>query len=80
MMRCAVCDNGERRPARRPYVEERGHRVAVVTGVPVEECPACGEIWLAEPVALRLDALLTQMLATETVAVRPFLEVEPTAA
>jgi YgiT-type zinc finger domain-containing protein len=80
MMRCAVCGNGERRPTRRPYVEERGHRVAVVTGVPVEECPACGEIWLAEPVALRLDALLTQMLATETVAVRPFLEVEPTAA
>ncbi|MGB6161740.1 MAG: YgiT-type zinc finger protein [Pseudonocardiaceae bacterium] len=80
MMRCAVCDNGERRPARRPYVEERGNRVAVVTSVPVEECPACGEIWLAEPVALRLDALLTQMLATEVIAVRPFLEVEPTAA
>jgi YgiT-type zinc finger domain-containing protein len=80
MMLCAVCGNGERRPTRHPYVEERGHRVAVVTGVPVEECPACGEIWLAEPVALRLDALLTQMLATETVAVRPYLEVEPTAA
>ena len=80
MMRCAVCDNGERRPARRPYVEERGHRVAVVTGVPVEECPACGEIWLDELVALRLDELLTEILATETVAVRPFPEVEPTAA
>jgi YgiT-type zinc finger domain-containing protein len=80
MMRCAVCDNGERRPARRPYVEERGHRVAVVTGVPVEECPACGEIWLDELVALRLDELLTEILATETVAVRPFPEVESTAA
>jgi len=59
MMRCNVCDNGDRRPVRRPYVEERGHRVAVVTGVPVEECSACGEIWLDEAVALRLDALLT---------------------
>jgi YgiT-type zinc finger domain-containing protein len=80
MMRCGVCDNGERRPARRPYVEERDERVAVVTGVPVEECPACGEIWLDEAVALRLDALLTEMLATETVAVRPFPEAEPSAA
>jgi YgiT-type zinc finger domain-containing protein len=79
-MRCAVCDNGERRSSRRPYVEERGHRVAVVTGVPVEECPACGEIWLDEPVALRLDEQLTEILATETVAVRPFPEVEPTVA
>jgi len=40
-MRCNVCDNGDRRPVRRPYVEGRGHRVAVVTGVPVEECSAC---------------------------------------
>jgi len=79
-MRCDVCDNGERRPARRPYVEERDHRVAVVTSVPVEECPACGEIWIDEAVALRLDSLLTEMLATETVAVRPFPETEATAA
>ncbi|MGH3752457.1 MAG: YgiT-type zinc finger protein [Pseudonocardiaceae bacterium] len=79
-MRCAVCDNGERRPARRPYVEEREHQVVVVTGVPVEECPACGEIWFDEEVVLHLDALLTEMLATETVAIRPFPEVTPTAA
>lgn len=79
-MRCAACDNGERSPARRPYVEEREHRVAVVTSVPVEECPACGEIWFDEEVALRLDVLLNEMLATETVAIRPFHEVEPTAA
>jgi YgiT-type zinc finger domain-containing protein len=80
MMRCAVCDNGERLPAHKPYVEERDHRIAVVTGVPVEECPACGEVWLDEQVALRLDALLTEMLSTETFAVRPFPQVEPSAA
>ncbi|MGE5762734.1 MAG: YgiT-type zinc finger protein [Mycobacterium leprae] len=79
-MRCEVCDNGERRAARRPYVEERDDRVAVVTAVPVEECPACGEIWLDEAVALRLDAVLTEMLMTETVAVRPFPETESSAA
>lgn len=79
-MRCPGCANGERRPGRRPYVDERGGRVAVVTDVPVEECPACGEVWLDEAVALRLDALLTEMLKAEVVAVRPFGEAEPTAA
>jgi YgiT-type zinc finger domain-containing protein len=80
LMRCGVCDNGERVPARRPYVEERDHRVAVVTAVPVEECPACGEVWIDEAVALRLDSLLTEMLSTETVAVRPFPDTEASAA
>jgi YgiT-type zinc finger domain-containing protein len=80
LMRCTVCDNGDRVPACRPYVEQRGGKVAVVTDVPVEECSACGEIWLDEGVALRLDAPLTEMLETETVAVRPFTDVEFTAA
>lgn len=79
-MRCGVCDNGERGPARRPYVEERDHQVAVVTAVPVEECPSCGETWIDEAVALRLDSLLAEMLSTETVAVRPFPEREATIA
>ena len=55
-MRCDICGNGERRPGHRPYVVERGERVAVVTEVPVEECPACGQVWFDERVALRLDA------------------------
>lgn len=79
-MRCEVCDNGDRRPARRPYVDERAGRVAVVTDVPVEECSACGEVWFVEEVAHRLDELLTEMLATELVAVRPYTEAASTAA
>lgn len=79
-MRCESCDNGDRRPATRPYVQQKGDRVAVVTQVPVEECPSCGEVWFAEDVALRLDELLTEMLSTELVAVRPFSESTPTAA
>jgi YgiT-type zinc finger domain-containing protein len=79
-MRCEVCDNGDRRPARKPYVDERDGRVAVVTDIPVEECPACGEVWFAEEVALRLDELLTEMLTTELVAVRPYTEATSTAA
>lgn len=44
-MRCEVCGNGDRRPGRKPYVAQKDGRVAVVTDVPVEECPACGEVW-----------------------------------
>lgn len=79
-MRCESCDNGDRRPATRPYVQQRGDRVAVVTEVPVEECPSCGEVWFAEEVVLRLDNLLTEMLSTELVAVRPFSETTHSAA
>lgn len=79
-MRCDVCGNGDRRPARKPYVATKREHVAVVTDVPVEECPACGEVWFDEEVALRLDALLDEMLAAERVAIRPYPEVEPTAA
>lgn len=79
-MRCEVCNNGERRPARKPYVAQNGSRVAVVTDVPVEECAACGEIWFDEQVALTLDALLTDILAMEVFAVRPYPQAAPSAA
>ncbi|MGH3698340.1 MAG: YgiT-type zinc finger protein [Pseudonocardiaceae bacterium] len=45
-MRCDHCDNGERRPARRARLAERDGRTALVLGVPVEVCPACGQVWL----------------------------------
>ena len=54
-MRCDVCGSGERQPANRPYVAQKDCRVAVVTDMPVEECPACGETWFDEQVALTLD-------------------------
>lgn len=79
-MRCDTCDNGDRRPARRPYVDERDGRIAVVTDVPVTECPACGEVWFDEDVAVRLDELLRDMLASELVAIRSFDEPSSTAA
>ena len=79
-MRCQTCDNGDRRATRRPYVQQKGDRVAVVTEVPVEECESCGEVWFAEDVALRLDELLTEMLSTELVAVRPYSQPTSTAA
>ncbi|MDQ2726818.1 MAG: hypothetical protein M3Y91_02905 [Actinomycetota bacterium] len=63
-MRCEHCDNGERRPARRARLAEADGRTAVVLDVPVEECTSCGQIWLSMDVAVRLDALFTQLLAS----------------
>lgn len=71
-MRCPTCRNGQRRPARRPWAEQRGDHIAVVTDVPVEECDTCGDYVIDEAVALRLDAMLTEMLAADTVAIRPY--------
>lgn len=63
-MRCERCDNGERRPVRRARLAERDGRTAVVIGVPVEVCDACGEVWLSLDVAKRLDGLFTRLLAS----------------
>lgn len=63
-MRCDACDNGERVPATRSRVAERDGCTALVLGVPVEECPACGQIWLTSEVAGRLDVLFDQLLGS----------------
>jgi YgiT-type zinc finger domain-containing protein len=72
-MRCQRCDEGDRISVRRAKTAERDGKVAVVLGVPMEECPACGDRWLAWDVAQRLDELLTTMLAGDVeVATRHF--------
>jgi len=71
-MRCSECDNGELQEARRHKSAVRRSRVAVVTDVPVTVCPACETLWFAEDVAVVLDAMLNEMLETDTVAVRQF--------
>lgn len=73
MMRCERCDQGDRVAVRRAKMAERSGRVAVVLGVPMEECPACSQRYLAWDVAERLDALLDTMLAGDVeVATRHF--------
>jgi YgiT-type zinc finger domain-containing protein len=72
-MRCERCDQDERRPVKRAKLAERDGKVAVVLDVPMEECPACGDRWLAWDVARRLDELLDEMLASDVeVATRHF--------
>ena len=62
-MRCEHCGN-ERRPVRRAQLAERDGRTAIVLAVPVEECAACGELWLTIEVAKHLDVLFDQLLDT----------------
>jgi len=72
-MRCERCDQGERVAVLRAKMAERSGRVAVVLGVPMEECPACAERYLAWEVAEKLDALLDAMLTSDVeVATRHF--------
>lgn len=64
-MRCERCDNGDRRAERRARMAERDGRTAVVLEVPVEVCPACGQVWLTMGVAKRLDAMFDQLLDSQ---------------
>ena len=80
-MRCETCDQSERLPVRRAKLTENAGRVAVVLGVPMEECPACGERWLDFDVARRLDELTTAMLVSDAeVVTRHFDTPDATAA
>jgi YgiT-type zinc finger domain-containing protein len=62
-MGCERCNQGDRVAVRRAKTAERDGRVAVVLGVPMEECPACGDRWLTRDVAARLDTMLGAMLS-----------------
>lgn len=80
-MSCERCAQGERVPVRRAKVAEQDGKVAVVLEVPMEECPACGDRWLAWETARRLDELLTAMLSGDVeVATRHFESADQPAA
>lgn len=73
---CRRCDQGDRVSVRRAKVAERDGHVAVVLGIPMEECPACGERYLDWEVARRLDDVLTSMLSADVeVATRHYDDV-----
>lgn len=72
LMRCSNCHNGDVVDAHHHKSATRGRHVAVVTDVPVEQCPASGVVWYSEEVPIALDAMLTEMLAGDQFAVRNF--------
>lgn len=63
-MRCETCNQAERVAVRRAKMVERDGRVVVVTGVPMEECPACGEHWLSLETAELLDGVLRRLIGS----------------
>lgn len=72
-MRCAVCDQGDRRSVRRAKLAERDRRVTVVLEVPMMECLACGARWLDWSIAGRLEQIFDEMLAGDAdLAVRRY--------
>lgn len=80
-MVCERCGQGSREKVTRAKLAESKGKVAVVLGVPMEECPACGERWISWEVARRLDDLLRSMLSADVeVATRHFSEPDTPAA
>lgn len=72
-MTCERCLQAERVPVLRAKVAEKDGKTALVLGVPMEECQACGDRWLSWETARRLDELLTSMLGGDVeVATRHF--------
>jgi YgiT-type zinc finger domain-containing protein len=80
LMRCSTCRNGDLRAERRHKSAEKDGRVAVVIDIPVTVCPSCETAWYDEDVAVALDAMLTEMLAADNLAVRQFRRPATTAA
>lgn len=62
MTRCETCDQAERISVHRAKMVERDGRVAVVTGVPMQECPACGSRWMSMDIAEMLDEILRRLI------------------
>lgn len=80
-MACERCNQSERVAVKRAKLAERDGKVAVVLDVPMEECPSCGDRWLAWDVARRLDELLRTMLAGDVeIATRHFAGPDASAA
>jgi YgiT-type zinc finger domain-containing protein len=61
-MRCSRCEQAALVEVRRAKLAERDGAVVVVRDVPMQECPACGDRWLAWQVAAALDEMLTATL------------------
>lgn len=76
-MACERCNQSERAVVKRATLAERDGKVAVVIDVPMEECPSCGDRWLAWDV----DELLRKRLASDVeIATRHFAAPDASAA
>lgn len=56
-MKCVICKTGETRPGQATVTLEKDGRVMVFKEVPADVCDNCGEYYLSEAVAARLQKL-----------------------
>jgi YgiT-type zinc finger domain-containing protein len=56
-MTCVICNTGRTQPGVTTVTLQRGNTVVVIKDVPAEICEDCGEYYLAEPEAQKVNAL-----------------------
>jgi len=57
---CPVCHGGHKQPGRTTVTVELGFGVVVVRDVPALVCDLCGEDWLKDCVAEKLEQIVEQ--------------------
>ena len=64
-MKCVICRSGETRPGTMTVLLELGGNgaVAVIRSVPAERCVNCGEGYLTEDAAERVEAIAEELRA-----------------
>lgn len=56
---CPIC-GGTKRPGKTTFTAELGFGVVVVRRVPATVCSQCGEDWINDKTAAKLEALVTE--------------------
>ena len=56
---CALCGGGKQ-PGTTTFAVDLEFGVVVVRGVPALVCAQCGEAWIEDPVASRLESLVVE--------------------
>ena len=56
---CPLCGGGKQ-PGATTFAVDLGFGVVVVRGVPALVCAQCGEAWIEDPVAARLESLVAE--------------------
>ena len=65
-MKCVICRSGETRPGTMTLMLELGGNgaVAVIRSVPAERCLTCGEGYVTEAAAERVEVIAEELRAT----------------
>jgi YgiT-type zinc finger domain-containing protein len=57
--RCPLC-GGEKQPGTTTFAVDLKFGVVVVRGVPAFVCTQCGDAWIDDPVAAKLESIVTE--------------------